>query len=287
MDTTFQLPIANGATVVPLFEGSTGSFEIYLRAPNPPTAGSLLIEGLPFGGTSYVTIGGASALPLTGLANGNRLAAGDFGHFVALRFTLSGVVGGSGVIVGSAGPVVQTTWPDGVLVGLRALNVQSYTESNTKLGTQFYFQIQIPTVTAGGAVSIGFTTGALPVLVKDRQMTAFGSLVTLQLFKAPTFTGGTAIAVQNYNDINPVATTVTIAKGVTVSNSGTPWGDPVRVFGSSSTAQRTSSGLAPGGDRVLKPNSKYLITISNPDNADAQVDYYLSWFEGQPDMPRA
>lgn len=183
---------------------------------------------------------------------------------------------------------MQTTWPGGVLVGLRALNVQSYTESNTKLGTQFYFQIQIPTVTAGGAVSIGFTTGALPVLAKDRQMTAFGSLVTLQFFFQGAHVhrrhGHCGAELQRHQ---PGGHDGHDRQGSDGQQQRHAVGRPVRLFGSSSTAQRTSSGLAPGGDRVLKPNSKYLITISNPDNADAQVDYYLSWFEGQPDMPRA
>lgn len=119
-------------------------------------------------------------------------------------------------------------------------------------------------------------------------MSAFAVSVTLQLFKQPTFSGGTPVVVQNYNDINPVATTVTIAKGVTVTSSGTPWGDLVQLNSASQSASRTTSGLSPGGDRVLKPNSTYLITISNLDtNAVAIIDYYLTWFEGVPDLPRS
>lgn len=284
--TPISFSVASGQYVIPLFAGSGGAFEVHLRALTPPTAGTLLVEGLPYGSASYVTIGGAAALNLSALANDGRLRAADFGHFSALRFTVSGSTGGSGQIVGEAGPIGQTGHPDGVANGLRALNVQSYTESNTKLGTQFYFQSQVPSIAAAGTFAYGFTTGALPVLVKDRQLMAYGAQVTLQLFKQPTFSGGTPVAVQNYNDINPVASTVIVAKGVTVSSQGTAWDDAARIFGAPSTAQRSSSGFSPGGDRVLRPNSTYLILITNPDNAAAQVDYYLTWFEGVPDLPR-
>ena len=119
-------------------------------------------------------------------------------------------------------------------------------------------------------------------------MSAFAVSVTLQLFKQPTFSGGTPVVIENYNDINPVATTITVAKGVTVTSSGTPWGDLIQLNGSSQSASRTTSGLAPGGDRILKPNSTYLITISNLDtNGTAIIDYYLTWFEGVPDLPRS
>ena len=50
--------------------------------------------------------------------------------------------------------------PDFAATGGRALNVQSYVESNTKLGSQFYLQISVPTLAASGTYNITFTTGS-------------------------------------------------------------------------------------------------------------------------------
>ncbi|WP_436632509.1 hypothetical protein, partial [Lactobacillus acidophilus] len=102
--------------------------------------------------------------------------------------------------------------------------------------------------------------------IKDRALYALGSSVGLQLFKAPTgIAGGTAIPVQNYNDIIPQASTVTVLGGVTTTSNGTAWGDPTHIYGASQAAGRTGSGLAPGADRVLAPNRDYLIVVTNLD----------------------
>lgn len=288
MSTFVQVPIANGATVIKLQPQTSGNIEISLFAPSPPTGGTLTIDGLPYGSASYVRIGGATNIALSTLLAGGVIQATDFGHYSALRFTLAGVTGGSGSIYGTVTPSVTTSTPDGAATGLRALTTQTYNETNAKLGTQFFFQTQFPSMPGNSTYAIAFATGALPVLVKDRQMTAYAVSVTLQLFKQPTYTGGTPIVVQNYNDIAPNVTTVTATKGVTVTSNGTVWGDAVRLFGAATTANRTSSGLAPGGDRVLKPNSSYLILVTNTDtNTTATVDYFLTWYEGLPDLPRA
>lgn len=171
--------------------------------------------------------------------------------------------------------------------GERALTVQDYLPANIKKGLQFYMQHALPQLAAAGVYKILFTTGAKKVLIKSREMYGVGQLLSLQLFKLPTVTPatGTPITVQNFNDVNPVASTVTIRGGVTAPANGTSWGDPQRLFGANSAGQRTGSGLGPGGERVLKANSTYLIVISNPDTGVADVDYFLSWYEGAPDLP--
>ena len=231
MSIFLNIPVANGVTTVDVTPGTAGNLEVTLLAPNAPSAGTVTVDGLPYGKSAYVRIGGATSLPLSSLASGGKLFITDFGHYSALRFTLSGVTGGAGYIVGTVGLSAVTGLPDGAAVGLRAINTQSYVESNTKLGTQFYMQVHVPSIAASSSFSFGFTTGALPIIIKDRQMSAFAVSVTLQLFKQPTFSGGTPVVIQNYNDINPVATTVTVAKGVTVTSSGTPWGDLIQLNG--------------------------------------------------------
>jgi len=286
--TLISISLANGVTSVPLNSGAIGQFEITLNdSAGAPSAGTLKIEGLNWSG-NYDTIEGASAIPLTILASAPILAS-DYGHFQSLRLTLSGVVGGVGLLYGAV--VVQAaSLPDYVATGGRALNVQTYTESNTKFGTQFYFQTTQASVAGGATYNMVFTTGAKPVLIKQRTLYTNGTNFSLQLFKTPTgVSGGTAIAVQNYNDINPVATTVSVLGGATVTGNGTAWGDKAHIWNASANGQgqQSGSGLPPGADRILGPSKSYLIQLINNDLVNAApFDYFLTWFEGQPDLPR-
>lgn len=180
------------------------------------------------------------------------------------------------------------TFPPGAFSGLRALTAQSYTEANVKNGVQFYIQHNLPQLVATtGVYKLLFTTGAKPVLIKGREMYGIGETFSLQVYKQPTAPtpGGTLLTVQNYNDVGPVASTVTVRGGVATTADGTPWGDPQRLFGQSAAGQRAGSGLAPGGDRVLKPNSSYLVVFRNTGSGAADIDYFLTWYEGGTDLP--
>lgn len=111
MSVFLNIPVANGVTTVDMTPGAAGNLEVLLLAPNPPTAGTVTIDGLPYGKSAYVRIGGATSLPLSSLASGGKLLVTDFNHYSALRFTLAGVVGGSGAIVGTAGLSAVTGVP--------------------------------------------------------------------------------------------------------------------------------------------------------------------------------
>lgn len=182
------------------------------------------------------------------------------------------------------------TIPDGAFVGLRAMTTQGYNEANVKNGLQFYLQYSLPQLAANTAHKILFTTGAKRVLVKSRELYALGQFVSLQIYKQPTAPtpGGVVVPIQNYNDVNPVASTCQVRGGVTTTSDGTPWGDAQRLFGAATVGQRTGSGLTPGGDRELKENSSYLVVVRNTDSggsSTADADYSLSWYEGTPDLP--
>lgn len=281
--TTFNLPMANGATVVPLNDGAVGQIELQFTG-SAPSAGTLKVEGLAWSNGTYYTIGGGSAVNLTALASG-PIRLSDYGHFSALRLTFSGVTGATGSLTGAAASMMVSV-PDLVFLGYRAMVTQGYEEANTKNGTQFYTQIALPAFSGGGTYNIVLQTGALPVLIKNRSVYSDSASLSVQLFKAPTgVSGGTAVTIQNYNDINPVATTVTVTKGATVTGTGTAWGDPQHIYNSGAAGQRVASNLGPNGDRVLAPNKAYLVQIINASGA-ANVDFFATWYEGQPDLPR-
>ena len=211
------------------------------------------------------------------------------GPVVRVRLSLAGVAGvtSASVTIWRDDESVET-FPAGIASGLRAVTVQSYTEANVKNGVQFYLQHNLPQLPATtGVYKLLFTTGAKPVLVKGREMYGIGETFSLQVYKQPTAPtpGGTLLTVQNYNDIAAAATTVTVRGGVTTTADGTSWGDPQRLFGQSAAGQRAGSGLAPGGDRVLKPNSSYLVVFRNTGSGTADIDYFLTWYEGGTDLP--
>lgn len=174
--------------------------------------------------------------------------------------------------------------------GLRALVVQNYTEANVKNGLQFEMSGNNDAVAAGGNVDIVFTVGSKPVIVKERIVAFTGTKITAQVFEAPTVTGGTGttVVVYNLNRISPAATTVSALLGQTVTNNGTKVGADTVAYGGSGVGQSVvSTFAAQGAERILKPNTKYLLRITNGDAAAQKIAVYATWYEGTPDLPEA
>lgn len=276
------IPSANGTYTIDVGD-LLGQVDVRLVTSSAPGTGTIRIQGVTFAG-GLLQFGGASALALSSLAAGPLLAS-EFGHFKSLVLTLAGVSTPGAAISVVASSSLSAGPPEAYL-GTRALITQSYVETNTKLGTQFYLRTSA-TIAAGATWYLGFKTGAVPVLIKARDCYALAESLVITLFKGSTYTGGTPIVVQNYNDIAPATTTVVAADGVTPSVNGTQWGGSEHIYGSNSVAQRTGSGLPPGGDRVLAPNKAYMVALQNNGSGSVSADYFLTWFEGQPDLPRS
>jgi hypothetical protein len=175
--------------------------------------------------------------------------------------------------------------PIGLYQGVEATPVQNYSEINSKKGEQQYIHLALSLV-AGSTTKIAFTTGSKPVLVKQRDFTARGEQVSIQIFKAPTgVTGGTPVTVQNFNDRNPVAGSVVVKSGVTTATDGVSWGDPQTLYGVNQQNQRVGQVISSGAERVLDANKTYLVVIVNGTGAST-CEYFLSFREGDTDYPR-
>lgn len=177
--------------------------------------------------------------------------------------------------------------PEGLYEGTRAITTQSYNEANIKNGVQYYLGVSWPNadqIVNGTPRSVIFSTGDTTVLVKTRIVSYIGEEFTIELFEAPTFTGGTQIFVGNYNGRNPVPTTVTAVKDATITDPGTPFpGEPDYYFGGS-TGNRESNSIPDGRERVLKQNTDYLVRISST-SGNGRFSYYIDWYEGDTDLP--
>lgn len=280
MSTNYPINLANGSQIVSIIGGAEGTNFITLAFDAPPSAGTVTIESRAVGDDTWGTISGFNNVAAT-----SDKTIRVYGSVSQLRITFAGLSGGSGASLWFA-TTAGEGFPPKAFEGYRALNVQNYVESNVKLGIQFYVQVALPSIAAAQTYKMLLRTGSIPVLIKERDFSARGEAVQIQIFKAPAVAAtGTAVPAQNFNDVNPVASQSQFFKGVTTSADGTAWGDPQRLFGASATGQRASANLAPGGDRILATNKDYLIVVTNTGSGSVDADYFLTWAEVTPDLP--
>lgn len=169
-------------------------------------------------------------------------------------------------------------------IGDSAITVQSYVEINSKRGTQWETQIHFTSIAASATQTFAFTTGSQPVLIKCRQINGEYAKLTYSIYRDSTVTGGTSISVANMNDRTPQHGEVVVVKNPTVSVQGTLWAPPLVVLGSATNKTYSSYGENQG-ERVLKENTTYLITITNnTTNTVPDLTVDLSFYEGPLDV---
>ena len=178
----------------------------------------------------------------------------------------------------------KTGFPVGAFSGRRALNTQNYTEANIKLGLQ-HEGSTLFTVAGLGVNDTIFLTGSLPVSLKHRQIGFTGTGVSAFIYKAPTYAGGTSVAYQNPNSINPVTGLSQIIVGSTVSDDGVLTFAPDHLIGSTSKQGKGSSPSTIGQEKILAPNTAYLLRLTSLDSHSQQITSHLSWYEGTFDLP--
>lgn len=178
---------------------------------------------------------------------------------------------------------------DGTLKGVKAYVVQPYTEANVKRGLQYYVRMAWPLddpIAGNTSRKILFQTGAKQVLVKRREFNYVGEELQIELFEGPSgVTGGTAFPVNNWNEVSPVPSTVTVTKNVSTTDDGTPLeSEPEYFFGSTTGFNRQPASIPIGRERIIPPNSTFLVVISNNNGADARCQYFLDFYEGDTDI---
>lgn len=185
-------------------------------------------------------------------------------------------------------------FPAGVFEGLRAITVQGYPEANVKRGSQFYLRATWPladTIGAGTQRLIYFSTGAEKVTVKIRQFSYFAEELYIKLWQGPTgVTGGTDLDINNYNGVNPnttIAADIVAKKNVTVTTKGTEFGgsDAEYYFGANSVGNRTQGSIPEGRERILPPNTEFIVEIGNSGSGAARAQYFIDFYVGELDLP--
>lgn len=176
-----------------------------------------------------------------------------------------------------------------VMVGLRGFVMQNYTEANVKNGTQFEYSADTPSLAAGESTRVLFMTGDKPVIIKSRTLSFTMTKVTARVYKNAQYTGGTPTdQIFNLNDINPEPTTVQIVTGATLTDDGEEFGAPNFMYGSTGVGNSENGTFAtPGIERVLAPNTTYMLLTTNSGEGTHGISTYLTWYEGDPDLPAA
>lgn len=279
----YPLQLANGQQLIAIPGAPAGAQQIILACASYPSAGTVSVE--------YRLAGDALWRPVpkgTGLALSSPIVLATYGAVAAYRVTLAGITGGSSLSAWVA-EVDAEGFPPGAFLGLRALTTQNYIEANVKNGVQYEVSSYIAALAAGANSDTVFITGALPVAIKTRIIGHDAQkVVEAHVFRAPTYTGGVTVPYYNLNLRNPVAGGVQILGGGTlnVSAPGTEVGAPNYSIGSSSLGQNTVGAYQTLGiERLLAPNTTYMLRIINGSAAACQLAAYISWYEGDTDLP--
>lgn len=205
-----------------------------------------------------------------------------------LRVSLAGTNAVTAYVRVWRGDDAQSGIPPGAFAGTRALTFQNYIEANVKNGVQYEISSDNLALANGANIDVIFTTGANPVVIKNRLVKFNGTHLTTRVYRTPTYTGGTITPYFNLNDRNPIAGTVVIRTGATVTSVGTEFGAPTYDIGSAGQGNSSLSTYSTLGiERLLAPNTTYLQRITNDSGATQEVSSYLTWFEGSTDLPLA
>ena len=180
----------------------------------------------------------------------------------------------------------STNTPSGVYEGVRAITTQSYTEANSKIGAQHEGSTLLTGVTALSNNDTIFLTGSLPVALKGRVISYTGRGVSAFIYESPEYTGGTPTEYQNASAINPVTGLSKIIVGATVTVDGVLRFAPEHLIGNRSNQGKGGTGSVVGREKILKPNTAYLLRLASLDNQAQSISSLLTWYEGELDLPR-
>ena len=178
--------------------------------------------------------------------------------------------------------------PNGISSGTRALNVQSYIESNVKLGVQFSttLELSIPT---GETKYLSFRTpaGANSIIIKTRLINTDGGMRYTPRSGAVFNETGISVPIQNLNGQSLNTSGVTV---IEIDNVPTDIGTEFDIVRSANgTGSQAQQGIFVGDglERLLTKDNATLLSFENLDNNTIYIVYSITWFEGVPDLSHA
>lgn len=180
-------------------------------------------------------------------------------------------------------------FPDGVFSGYRAINTQSYNESNKKLGSQWGASRRLAggqAATNGGKYYSILKTRTLPIDLKSRVFSYTGSGLIARFYTG--FTPVTLPAEEPVYSLRPAFPAVKdfslYAIPTAPASLGTRWSYDLVLEGNQQAQGKGTPVVQAGDGWIIDPNKEILLEI---ESLDAQnISATLLMFNGLLDLPR-
>ena len=170
-----------------------------------------------------------------------------------------------------------------IINGLRAFCVQTYDEANKKLGVQWEAS-RLVTLDSGETATSILLTGSKPVDLKKREFAYRKAGVVARVYKNPAYTGGGEDPLYNMNTVGGLPETKLLT-GFTLTDNGVECGAPIYAIGPDTNQTTGASTTAYATNRILGPNTAYLLTFESLDTATQVVAARIEFYEGGLDLP--
>lgn len=265
------------AQIIPVSPG-TGFTDVYTSS-STPVGTKLLLQNLS---SSTLLV----CLHSTAQEQGHVLRpyeyfvvpAGSLGCFVKTTTEYGGVVSVELGAWNAIGAPIDYR----VYTGLKGLTTQPFIEANVKNGTQWELSFENPSLASGANSDAILTTGASYVLVKSRLINFTGSEIEVSVYKDTTYTGGVTVPIYNLNT-QIGGSPLSIAKaGISVVSLGTEIAAKTYAYGADTNAnQAVGSFNVVGIERVLAPNTTYMLRVTNQAAVSIKVAGYITFYEGE------
>lgn len=176
---------------------------------------------------------------------------------------------------------------DGMLVriinGLRAICIQPYDEANKKLGVQWEAS-RLVTLASGATATSILLTGSKHVDLKKREFAYRKAGLVARIYKNPSYTGGSENPLYNMNTDGGLPLTKLLT-GFTLNDNGVECGAPIYAIGPDTNQTTGASNSSYATNRILEPNTAYLLTFESLDTASQDVAARIEFYEGDLDLP--
>lgn len=165
--------------------------------------------------------------------------------------------------------------------GSFAVTTQTYVELNVKRGSQWEFFSLFRDVPVGGEKAVLFRTGDKNCIIKNRILQSNKEDAEFYLSKNATITStGMPYEVINLNEVYQEPLETAYYENPVVAAQGDlkllDW-----IPGEKGISNRSTGGFVTTGlERVLQPNSDYLLVIKNNAEQTADMSLYITFYEG-------
>ena len=178
-------------------------------------------------------------------------------------------------------PSVTEILKSSTIGDVTSLTVKTSNSAQSKAGKVHEFSVYIESL-SGGATGDGvIVTGDLPVIINSRVASYTGEGIIVQIKESPTYTGGAFLPTYNKSRINDSAPQFVVMSGVDIADAGSDVFADEYLIGNDSNAGSGQTGVGLGYDRVLKPNTTYLLRLQSLDNQPQSVFVFNSFYEGE------